>query len=249
MRLNTFSEYRPRHVLCFLGAAGGFQELLQSAQSAIEVLAADFEIDMAFSQDASDARMSESFAVSWDQVHEDAWHQHDVEAVMSHGCVVYVVGPLMEAAEALAVSLTALMLVERVLEAGATAAKGESAGIAHGAARWRQLAREAEGNEPGVAARACRLAFTKRPITDGDFFSSVGFHLVGLPEVFVPSSSSVDELALSAMIDSFADEMAADGVGAVVARYGAELKAIDEYEEDDFKYNPFGGIYLVAGVH
>lgn len=43
--------------------------------------------------------------------------------------------------------------------------------------------------------------------------------------------------------------MAADGVETVVARYGAELKAIDEYEEDDFKYNPFGGIYLAAVVH
>jgi hypothetical protein len=249
MRLNTFSEYRPRHVLCFLGAAGGFQELLQSAQSAIEVLAADFEIDMAFSQDASDAQMSESFAVSWDQVHEDAWHQRDVEAVMSHGCVVYVVGPLMEAAEAPAVSLTALRLVERVLEAGATAVKGESAGIAHGVDRWKQLAQEAGDAEPGAAARACRLAFAKRPLTDGDCLFSVGFHLVGLPEVFVPSSSSMDELALSAMIDSVADEMASDGVEAVVTRYGAELKAIGQYEEDNFKYNPFGSVHLVSGVY
>ena len=249
MRYETFSEYRPRHVLCFLGAAGGFQELLRSAHAAIEDLAADFEIDMAFSQDASDDRMSKSFSVSWDQVHADAWHQHDVEAVMSHGCVVYVVGPLMEAAEAPAVSLTALRLVERVLEAGATAAKGESAGIAHGVARWRQLARDAEGAEPSAAARACRLAFAKRPLTDGDCLFSVGFHLVGLPDLFVPSNSFMDELALSAMIDSVADEMASDGVEAVVTRYGAELTAIDQYEEDDFKYNPFGGVHLVAGVH
>ena len=223
MRYKSFSDYRPRHVLCFLGPKGGFQRLLRSVQASIEDLAVDFEIDMAFSQDASDDRMSESFSVCWDQVHEDAWHQHDVE-VMSHGCVVYVVGPLMEVAETLAVSVAALMLVKRVLEAGATAAKGESAGVAHGAARWRQLAREAEGSEPCAVARACRLAFTKRPITDGDFFSSVGFHLVGLPEVFVPASSSMDELALSAMIDSVADEMAADGVEAVVARHGAKLK-------------------------
>lgn len=249
MCLKTFSEYRPRHVLCFLGAAGGFQELLQSTQSAIEVLAADFEIDMAFSQDASDARMSESFAASWDQVHEDAWHQRDVEAVMSHGCVVYVVGPLMEAAEAPAVSLTALRLVERMLEAGATAAKGESAGVAHGVARWRQLARDAKSAEPSAAARACRLAFTKRPLTCDDYLSSVGFHLVGLPEVLVPSSSPLDELVLSAVIDSVADEMASDGIEKVVIRYGAELKAINQYEEEDFKYNPFGGVHLVAGVH
>jgi hypothetical protein len=155
----------------------------------------------------------------------------------------------MEAAEAPAVSLVALRLVGRLLQAGATAAKGESAGIAHGIARWRQLAREAEGAEPGAATRACRLAFAKRPLTDGDYLYSVGFHLVGLPEVFVSSSSSMDELALSTMIDGVADEMTADGVEAVVARYGAELKVIDEYEEDDFKYNPFGRVYLTAGLH
>jgi hypothetical protein len=247
MRYTTFSEYRPRHVLCFLGPAGGYWDLLRSAKAAIKELAANFEIDMEFSQDSPDDRMSNSFSVSWDQVHEGAWHQHDVEAVMSHGCVVYVVGPLMEAAEAPAVSLTALRLVERLLQAGATAAKGESAGIAHGIARWRQLVRQAEGVEPGAATRACRLAFAKRPLTDSHYLSSVGFHLVGLPEVFVPSSSAMDELALSAMIDRVADEMAADGVEAVVARYCAEIKAIDEYEEDEFKYNPFGGVYLTAG--
>jgi hypothetical protein len=249
MHYKTFSHYRPRHVLCFLGPEGGFEDLLRSAQAAIEDLAADFEIDMRFSKDAPDDHMCKSFSVSWDQVHEGAWHQHDVEAVMSHGCVVYLVGPIMEAAEAPAVSLTALRLVERLLQAGATAAKGESAGTAHGVTRWRQLAREAEGADPGAATRACRLAFAKRPLTDGHYLSSVGFHLVGLPEVYVPSSSSMDELALSAMIDGVADEMAADGVEAVVARYGAELKAIDEYEEDDFRYNPFGGVYLVTGVH
>ena len=249
MHHTPFSEYRPRNVLCFLGSVDGFQDLLQAAKDAIKDFATDFEIDMESTQDAPDVRMSESFAVFWDQVHEDAWHQHDVEAVISHGCVVYVVGPHMEAAEAPAVSLTALRLVERLLAAGATAAKGESAGVAHGAARWRQLAQEAEGAEPGAATRACRLAFAKRPLTDGYYLSSVGFHLVGLPEVFVRSNSSVDELALSAMIDSVADEMAADGVEAVLARYGAKLQAIDEYEEDDFKYNPFGGVYLVTEVH
>lgn len=249
MPCKTFSEYRPRHVLCFLGPPDGYRDLLESAKAAIKEVAANFEVDMEFSQGAPDDDMSKSFAVSWDQVHEGAWHQHDVDAVMSHGCVVYVVGPLMEAAEAPAVSLAALRLVERMLQTGATAAKGESAGIAHGVGRWRQLAREAESAEPGAAIRACRLAFAKRPITDGHYLSSVGFHLVGLPEVFVPSSPPMDELALSAIIDGVADEMAADGVEAVVARYGAELTAIDEYEEDDFKHNPFGAIRLSAGLH
>lgn len=222
---------------------------MRSIRIAIDEFAPCFAIDMEFSQDEPDDHMSESFAVCWDQVHEDAWQREDVDAVLSHGCVIYVVGPHMEAAEATAVSVTALRLVEHVLDGGATAAKGETAGVAHGVHRWRRLAQEAAAAGTFAAIRACRLAFAKRPLTDGDFLFSVGFHLVGLPEVFVPSSSSMDELSVSAMIDSVADEMASDGVEAIVARYRAELNAINEYEEDDFKYNPFGGVHLVAGVH
>lgn len=95
-------------------------------------------------------------------------------------------------------------------------------------------------------ARICRLAFSKRPLSDDDFLCSVGFHLVGLPEVFVPVAMSDDELALSAIIDRVADEMFTLGIEQVLLRHDAMLRPTDKYDEDDFKFNPYGAVHLNA---
>ncbi|TPK95662.1 MULTISPECIES: hypothetical protein [unclassified Mesorhizobium] len=214
-------------------------------QSAIDNFAPGFEIDTEFSQEAADDRMARSFDLCWDRVHKGAWTEEDEEAVLEHGCVIYVLGPHMDAEGAVETSATALRLIVYALNNGAIAAKGESAGVAHGAARWKQLGQNVEhAKEDATLARLCRLAFSRRPLSDGEFLCSVGFHLIGLPEVFVPRSRTDDELMLSYIIDSVADEMFAEGVEEILARYGAVLLPVDDYDEDDFKYNPYGAIYL-----
>jgi hypothetical protein len=240
-------EYPPRLMLCFLGQPGGFAELHRSIQSAIDTIAPDFEIDTEYAQDGPDDRMLQSFRACWDQVHPDAYTAKDHEAVRLHGCVIYVAGPHTNPETAVETSARGLRLVVSALRGGATAVKVESASVAHGAARWEQLGRDAEGAKTkDVLCNICRLAVAKRPITDGEFLYSVGFHLVGLPEVYVPASLSEDELELSAIIDRVADEMAADGVDAVLARHNARLLPVDAYEEDEFFYNPYGAVYLNA---
>jgi hypothetical protein len=244
----SFSEFQPRHVICLLGRHRDFSKLCRVIQSAIDDFAPEFEIDTAYSQDTPDDRMAHSFDVSRDRVHKGAWAEEDEEAVREHGCVIYVLGPHMDAENAVKTSAIALRLVVHALDNGATAVKGESAGVAHGAARWRQLGRDAGQLTEGVSlARLCRLAFSKRPLSDGDFLCSVGFHLIGSPEVFVPRSLSDDELVLSSIIDSIADEIYTDGVEMVLVRQGAMLLPIDDYDEDDFKYNPYGAVYVGAG--
>jgi len=240
-----FSEIQPRHVICFLARQNEFGALFRSIQSAIDSFASRFEIDRQYSQDLPDDRMIASFDVSWDRVHQQGWAEEDEEAVRQHGGVIYVLGPAMEAENAVETSAIALRLVAHALANGAIAAKGESAGVAHGAERWRQLAIDAENaEERGELAGVCRLAFSKRPLCDGDFLSSVGFHLVGLPEVFVPRSLSDNERMLSIIIDGIADEMFAAGYEAILARNNAVLLPCDGYEEDDFKFNPYGIVYL-----
>ncbi|MER8583604.1 hypothetical protein NKG95_33900 [Mesorhizobium sp. M1423] len=244
----SFSEFQPRHVLCILGMQGRFSELCRSIQSAIDNFAPGFEIDTHFSQDAPDDRMVESFDVSWDRIHKGERTRQDEEAVHEHGCVVYVLGPHMDIESAVETSAIALRLTVHALNNGAIAAKGESAGIAHGVARWKQLGRDAENAQDGTSlARTCRLAFSKRPLSDGEFLCSVGFHLVGLPEVFVSRSLSDDELVLSSIIDRVADEMFTEGIGLTLARNNGILLPIEAYEEDDFKFNPYGGVYLSHG--
>ncbi|UAX94680.1 hypothetical protein LAC81_10855 [Ensifer adhaerens] len=236
----------PRHVLCLLGAERPFSELCEMIQSAIERFAPGFEIDYTFSEDAPDDRMPMSFDVCWDRVQEGAWNEADEEAVSDHRSVIYVLGPPMRAADAVTNSAMALRLIVHALENGIVAAKGESAGVAHGVARWRELARDAEGQTGAALARPCRLAFGKRPIGTTDHLYSIGFHLIGIPEVYVPRSVSDNELALSAIIDTVAEELFGDGVETVLARRGAKLLPVDGYDEDDFKYNPYGAIHLAS---
>ncbi|KSV75166.1 hypothetical protein [Sinorhizobium sp. Sb3] len=240
----SFSEVKPRHVLCLLGGKRPFSELCEVIQSAIDSFAPGFEIDYTFSEDAPDDRMPMSFEVCWDRVQKGAWTDADEEAVSDHRSVIYVLGPPMTAKDAVETSARALRLVVHALENGIVAAKGESAGVAHGVARWKQLARDAENQKDATLARPCRLAFGKRPIGTAEHLYSIGFHLVGIPDVYAPRSLSDDELALSAMIDTVAEEVFAEGVEKVVARRGAKLLPVDAYDEDEFKYNPYGAIHL-----
>ncbi len=240
----SFSEVKPRHVLCLLGGQRPFSKLCEMLQSAIDNFAPGFEIDDTFSEDAPDDRMPMSFEVCRDRVHKGAWTEADEEAVGDHRSVINVLGPPMTAVDAVKTSATALRLVVHALENGIVAAKGESAGVAHGVARWKELARDVEGRTGAALARPCRLAFAKRPIGTTDHLYSIGFHLVGIPEVYAQKTLSDDELALSALIDTVADEVFSDGVEAVLKRRDAQLLPVDAYDEEEFKYNPYGAIHL-----
>ena len=201
---STFSpRVKPRHVLCFLGREHGLAGLADAASTAINRFGAGFVVDRTYSQDEPDARMSRSFFVCWDRVEPGAWTPDDEAAVADHKSVLYVLGPPMTQDIAVSVSAVALQMVKYLIDAGAVAVKGESAGVAHGLARWRQLdalARKANASgDPLAVSRICRLAFSKRPLDSADVFESVGFHLVGLPEVYVARSFGSDLDAAAAM--------------------------------------------------
>ncbi len=111
-----------------------------------------FEIDRACAQAKPDPHMERSFGVCWDRVFPKAWSAADEAAVANHKAVLYLLSPPLEQQKAVAFSAAALRIVEEMIEAGATAVKGESAGIAHGLERWRSLARSgAQGrqDQPG----------------------------------------------------------------------------------------------------
>lgn len=102
-------------------------------------------------------------------------------------------------------------------------------------------------------ARTCRLAFARRPIGgDADGMMSVGFHLIGLPDVQVrftkknndQPSTNTEQLKIAALIDDIADQMARDGVEAAVKDRRATLADDTRYEEDKYKFNPFGVVSI-----
>ncbi|WP_064696871.1 hypothetical protein [Rhizobium aegyptiacum] len=237
------SSVTPRHVLCFLGRDRDLSRLSEAAGQAIRDFATGFSIDEDYSQAEPDDRMSRSFDVCWDRVEPHAWDEADEKAVADHQSVLYVLGPSMAQAETVKASMTALRLVERLIEAGAVAVKGESAGIAHGLDRWRALIGQAAGaqkaGDPLAQQRIGRLAFAKRPLSARGYLESVGFHLVGLPEVYVPETSG-SERQVVAIMDAVADEIAKQGLDLTLKARGASLSFDSIYEVDEFKFNPYG---------
>jgi len=241
------SAVKPRHVLCFLGGAHGLAPLSEAASTAIRDFATGFGIDHTYSQDKPDPRMSRSFGVSWDRVQPNARSTSDEEAVANHQSVLYVLGPAMTAETAIAVSAGALLLVDKVIKAGAVAVKGESAGVAHGLVRWNELVLQGsaalKSDDNFALSRICRLAFAKRPLASEDYLESVGFHLAGSPEVYVPKSRRSEREAV-ALMDAVADEIARRGLEPTLKARGAKLSFDSDYAEDDFKFNPFGVVKL-----
>ncbi|WP_410492169.1 hypothetical protein [Bosea sp. 685] len=243
----------PRHVLCFLGRTHDLARLSEAARNAIGTVAKGFSVDTDYSQDEADDRMERSFAVCWDRVQPNAWTDSDERAVAEHGSVLYVMGPQMTAETAVETSATALLLAQQLIQAGAVAVKGESAGIAHGLARWQELAAQAQAarqavRDPGdnlALGRICRLAFAKRPLEAKGYLESVGFHLVGLPEVYAPKSLG-SERAVVALMDEVADEIAKRGLEVTLRERKASHSFASTYDEDEFKFNPYGIVRLRA---
>lgn len=241
------SSITPRHVICFLGKDRDLAPLSDAASQAIRDFATGFSVDETYSQAEPDDRMDQSFAVCWDRVEPDAWTPADEEAVADHQSVLYVLGPSMAQAETVKVSMVALHLVERLIDAGAVAVKGESAGIAHGLDRWRELIRQgAEASKAGdtlAQQRVGRLAFAKRPLSARGYLESVGFHLVGLPDVYVPESAG-SERQVVAIMDAVADEIVQRGLEPTLKDRRGSLSFDSTYEVDEFKFNPYGVVTL-----
>jgi hypothetical protein len=241
------SSVKPRHVLCCLGGAHALALLSEAAEKAVRDFATGFSVDHTYSQDKPDKRMERSFGVSWDRVQPDAWSPADEKAVLDHQSVLYVLSPPMTQDNAVTISATALLVVDRLTKAGATAIKGESAGVAHGLARWNELVLQSaaalKSNDDIGLRRICRLAFAKRPLAGDVYLESVGYHLVGLPEVYIPKSRGTDREG-SALMDTVADEIARNGLAPTLKARSASLSFKTDYAEDDFKFNPYGIVKL-----
>lgn len=241
------SPVKPRHVLCLLGGEHQLTLLSDAASDAISKFATGFSIDTTYSQDRPDPQMSRSFGVCWDRVAPNAWTEADEAAVADHKSVLYVLGPRMSADNAVVCSTGALFLIHAVIKAGATAAKGESAGVAHGLARWAVLAQQAsatlQADDDHALSRICRLAFAKRPLGNDVYTETVGNHLIGLPEVYVAKTLGT-ERDVAGLMDEVADELAQRGVQAVLKSRKARLSYASSYKPDDFKFNPYGIVYI-----
>jgi hypothetical protein len=126
----------PRHVLCVLGKWKNFDAV---EPIIAEYAKAGFEFSREYSQLTPDDRMMASFEVCYDRV-EPTMAEADWQSVREHSAVAYVLSPPIERDQADRISGQALLLIDALLKGGGTAAKGESAGVAHGRDRWIEMA-------------------------------------------------------------------------------------------------------------
>lgn len=233
----------PRHVICLLGGWKSFDPL--------DALLAKFDgwtLDREFSILDTDDRMPRAFEASGDRFVPLA--KSDRTAIEKHRAVAYVMGPRLARETSAGVSVTALKLVAAAFEAGATAAKCESSGIAHGKAHWKELAKDAAKKDPHTRAGALLRAWVCRPISDDEVLYSCGMHLLGEPDVeLAPTGDAIADVELMDLLAIYqlAEKPArglTDGEGFRPTedsdRYVLRAKPCERYPGDDFFFNPYG---------
>jgi hypothetical protein len=176
----------------------------------------------------------------------------DWELIEQHKSVLYVLSENFTAAQAPAASLAMLQLGRRLLEAGGSAIKCESSGIAHSRLRWISLAGQAE-DAKDVHARWSAIfnAFVQYPISDDTDLYSCGMHLLGKPDLIVGCDAiSAGEavplfgiFALYLLAECPEGEFASGHTFSLsndAPRYHMLWEPCTGYDEDDFFFNPFG---------
>jgi hypothetical protein len=141
--------------------------------------------------------------------------------------------------------------------AGQTGTVCESSGIAHGRARWLELAREAEIAD---SWSALFRGYVQLPIQNGDDYYTCGLHLLGQPDLIASGTllreayDSTEDQAWMAvhLFRAFACYLLAEctpgrfasghtfSLDAASPRFRVLWEDCAGYEEDDFFFNPFG---------
>ena len=143
-----------------------------------------------------------------------------------------------------------LSLVARAFDVGARAVKGESSGIAHGADRWRELARRS--GDPEARDLALYQAWVRRPLGSGRVTYTCGMHLLGERDVEVLEEEPTNEGEALAWLDAFALYLLTEaGPNALqpghtfrpwpdAVRRRLSVEPCTRYDADDFFHNPHG---------
>jgi len=239
----TGHGYLPRIVLCLVGDArfaAQAEALLRSEKIEHEVRGADPRMLRSF--EAAACRVEPSFAES------------DRVAVATHTNAVYVLSANFTAGAAIATARAMLAVGARLLEECSGAAmKCESSGIAHGKAKWLELARASARPDVVEATRAAVRAFVQFPIGDRERLWTCGMHLLGRPDLIADRAVLRDDFEVARLFDTFCIYLLAEcgeerhfasgntfQCDAASPRFRATWEPCQGYDEDEFFFNPFG---------
>jgi hypothetical protein len=242
----TGSGYLPKLILCVLGDA----DLESRCGHLLDAEGIEHEWR------ERDDRMISAFQASACRC-DPSLTENDLANIAKHSRVLYVLSANFTAQDGPSVSREFLRLGRRLLEAGALAMKCESSGIAHGRARWLELARAAETADSWLALFR---SYVQLPIQNGDDYHTCGLHLLGQPDLIASATllrqsyASTEDQAWTAadLFRAFACYVLAEcapgrfgsghtfSIAAASPRFRVLREECTGYEEDDFFFNPFG---------
>ena len=158
--------YLPKFVLCVLGDAA----FAKTAGALLGAESVEHEVR------GRDERMGTAFRAAAFRS-DPSLTKKDLAAIDRHQSAVYFLSKNFGAGAALSTARRMLALGARLLDAGGTAMKCDSSGIAHGRARWRALAKR--GDDESLFH-----AFVQYPIgpVRNDYYTC-GLHLLGTPDL------------------------------------------------------------------
>jgi hypothetical protein len=242
----------PRHVLCVLG---GWSDLDEVEAIIRQVGGAGFELDREFSQLTPDSRMVASFEASYDRV-SPSMTEEDWRTIRGHSAVAYVLSPPIRKSLAADIAARALLVTAALLQEGGAAAKGEASGIAHGRARWVELAtayaKATSDHDAHTQGATLYWAWVRRPLLDEDqaVLYSCGMHLLGKRDIEIESSLDLDtavewiDLLGLYLVADRPQRPVKDGEGFRLKNSGPRriirFGSCERYEADEFFFNPYG---------
>lgn len=210
-----------------------------------------------------DPRMVEAFSLSADRVRPSLGGD-ELAAIGGHRSVAYVAADPAETDDAaLAAAQRAQLIVVALIDAGALGVKVESAGLAHGRTRWRELleqtrdamVRRRQGDEDAAYDFFWGLldSFVRRPIRDErGWLYTCGMHLLGRPEAAVHESAVPSPEAAVQLLDALAVYQCAEAAPGDLAE-GHTFRPSDDWPrfvlhpepdlvhpEDDLFFNRWG---------
>jgi hypothetical protein len=236
----------PKHILCVVG---NWTSLEQVREIVSNVGKNQFSIDEEYSLLEPDDRMPNAFESCRDRARA-TWTDEDRALVKLHTAVVYVMSTPVLAQRAESMSATALQVIAALLNAGGSAAKAESAGIAHSRQEWLRLAQALTGASEIATQAIVRDAFVRQPLldSDDDAYYSCGMHLLGHRDVEMPAELdalvAVDwfRAATAVILRQTSDASLQDQAVSLdeEQRFLTDGGPCSRYQQDDFFYNPYG---------
>jgi hypothetical protein len=247
------SEYYPRIVLCLPGPWEGREDLesrLRAGPFRLEegrLRSADGRDSFEAEYRGFDPRMKSAFQVSACRV-RPSLTPADFRLIEGHRSVLYVLSDAYGRSTAASAAARMIEVGRALTDAGAFAVKCESSGIAHSAARWREL------GERLPAWAAIFDAFVRLPIlSETEEIYSCGMHLLGAPEGILPLAGFGEGNLMAAyqLLERFLRMTERDAASPKVrvemtfkeegaGRFLSALEPCTFYAPDDFMWNRWG---------